>query len=80
MGLAKSEAELAERAAAFLKRELKTAGVTYEQLVDLLKEHGHPEETVASIKNKLKRGTFPATFLLATVAALGLEHVVIDEI
>lgn len=80
MGLAKTEAELAARAAAFLKAELKRAGVTYESLVELLKEHGHPEETVASIKNKLARGTFPATFFLAVVAALGMEHVSLDAI
>ena len=32
MGLAKDEAELAERAARFLKAELKRADVTYEEL------------------------------------------------
>ncbi|HCK83506.1 MAG TPA: hypothetical protein DHW63_03005 [Hyphomonadaceae bacterium] len=80
MGLAKTEAELAARAAAFLKAELKRVGVTYEELAERLKDHGHPEETVASIKNKLARGTFPATFFLATVAALGMEHVRLDAI
>jgi hypothetical protein len=80
MGLAKTEAELAARAAAFLKAELKRAGVTYEELVERLKDHGHAQETVASIKNKLARGTFPATFFLATVAALGLPHVAMDQI
>jgi hypothetical protein len=80
MGFAKTEAELAERAAAYLKGKLKHAGVTYEELAELLKDHGHPDETVASIKNKLKRGTFPATFFLATVAALGLPHVEMEAI
>jgi len=65
MGLAKSEQELAERASRFLKAELKRANVTYEELAKRLKEHGLPEETENSIKSKLKRGTFPATFLLA---------------
>src|SRR5689334_23015798 len=80
MGLAKTEAELAQRAASYLKAELKRPGVTYEELVERLKEHGHPNETVASIKNKLARGTFPATFLLATAAALGLDCVGLADI
>jgi hypothetical protein len=80
MGLAKNEAELAARTAAYLKAELKRAGVTYEELVVRLREHGHPDETVASIKNKLARGTFPATFLLATAAALGLDCVELESI
>ncbi|MDZ4775624.1 MAG: DUF6471 domain-containing protein [Alphaproteobacteria bacterium] len=80
MGFAQTEAEIAERAARFLKAELKRAGVTYEALVELLKEHGHPEETVASVKNKLARGTFPATFFLATVAALGISNVDMETI
>jgi hypothetical protein len=80
MGLAKSEAELAERASRFLKAELKRAGVTYEQLAERLKEHGLPGESENSIKAKLKRGTFAATFFLACLAALELGHVALDEI
>ena len=38
MGLAKSEAEIAERAARFLKAELKRADVTYEELARRIKE------------------------------------------
>jgi Domain of unknown function (DUF6471) len=34
----------------------------------------------ASITNKLKRGTFSATFMLACVAALELEGVLLEEI
>lgn len=80
MGFAKSEAEIAERAARFLKAELKRAGMTYEELAERLKKHGHPHETVDSIKAKLKRGTFPATFLLAVAAAVGLEAISLEEI
>jgi len=39
-----------------------------------------PNETVNSIKAKLKRGTFPATFLIATLAALGLEGFKLGDI
>jgi hypothetical protein len=37
-------------------------------------------ETEASIKNKLARGTFAATFLLGVLAALELEGVRLDDI
>jgi hypothetical protein len=80
MGLAKSEAELAERASRFLKAELKRANVTYEELAKRLKKHGLLDETQDSIKAKLKRGTFPATFLLACLAALELEGLTLEEI
>jgi Domain of unknown function (DUF6471) len=79
MGLAKDEEELATRTARFLKAELKRADVTYEELALRLKEHGL-NETRDSIAAKLKRGTFPATFLLACVAALGLQNIPIDDI
>jgi Domain of unknown function (DUF6471) len=80
MGLAKSEAELAERAARFLKAELRRANMTYEELAERLKKHGHPHETVDSIKAKLKRGTFPATFMLACAAAIGLEAINLGDV
>jgi hypothetical protein len=80
MGLAKSESELAERASRFLKAELKRAGVTYEELAERLKEHGLSGESENSIKAKLKRGTFAATFFLACLAAIGLAGVALDDI
>lgn len=80
MGLAKSEAELAERGARFLKAELKRADVTYAELAKRLKKHGLPDETEDSIKAKLKRGTFAATFFLAALAALELEGVKLEDL
>jgi hypothetical protein len=65
-GSTKSEAESAERAGIFLKNKLKEKEVTYVDLVKRLKRHGFTE-TDASITNKLKRGTFSATFFLACV-------------
>lgn len=79
MGSAKSEAEWAERASTFLKSKLKEKEVTYVDLVKRLKKHGFIE-TEASITNKLKRGTFSATFFLACLAAMELEGVALDEI
>jgi hypothetical protein len=41
-------------------------------------KHGF-KETEASITNKLKRGTFPATWFLAALAALEVDGVALDE-
>jgi hypothetical protein len=74
-----SEEEWAERAAAFHKHKLKEAGMTYAELAKRLKKHGF-KETEASITNKLARGSFPATFFLACLAALELDGVALEEI
>lgn len=79
MGFAKSEAEIAERAARFIKAELKRANVTYDDLAERLKEHGL-SETKNSIAAKLKRGTFPATFLIAVIAALELTAISLEDL
>lgn len=79
MSLAKSEAEIAERTARFLKAELKRADVTYEELAKRLKNHGL-NETRDSIAAKLKRGTFAATFLLACLAALEMDGIRLEDI
>jgi GTPase len=79
MGLAETEAELAERTSRFIKAELKRANVTYSELARRLKDHGL-QETEASIKAKLARGTFAATFLLGVVAALELTGVQLEDL
>jgi hypothetical protein len=72
MPTAKTQEDWEARAAAFVKRKLRECDVTYVELAKRLKKHGF-KETEASITNKLKRGTFAATFLLACLAALELE-------
>jgi len=79
MGFAKSEAEIAERVSRFVKAELKRADLTYDELAGRLKEHGLCE-TRNSITAKLRRGTFPATFLLAVMAAIGRDNVTLAEL
>jgi len=79
MGLAATEQELAEKAARFIKVELKRADVTYEELAKRLEAHGL-HETKASIANKLSRGTIGAAFLLATIAALELEGIRLEDL
>jgi len=79
-GFAKTEAEIGDRMSRFLKAELKRANVTYEGLAERLAKHGLKGETAASIKNKLARGTFAATFMLASLAALELEGVRLEDL
>jgi hypothetical protein len=79
MGFAKSEAEIADRAARFIKAELKRAKLTYDELAERLKEHGL-SETRNSITAKLKRGTFPATFFIAVLWAVGREQVNLEDV
>jgi hypothetical protein len=62
-----------------LKAELKRAEVSYAELAERLKEHGL-EETEASIANKLSRGTFAATFFLASLMAVGVEAVRLEDV
>ena len=80
MGIAKTEEELQERAAKFLKKELAEAEITYAELAKRLKKHGFPDETENSIKSKLKRGTFAATFLIACLAAMELEGIRLEDL
>jgi hypothetical protein len=79
MKIVKTEREWAERAARHLKAELKRADVTYDALAERLKEHGF-SETKASIANKLARATIPASFLLASLAALELDGIRLEDI
>jgi len=79
MPLAKTEQEWGERAARFLKGELKKADMTYEDLAAKLKKHGLTE-TKISIASKLSRGTFAATFFLAALAAMEISGINLEDI
>lgn len=80
MQVAKTKEEWAVRVRAFLKAELKKADVGYVELARRLKKHGFKDETEASITAKLKRGTFAATFLLASLAALEAGGVKLEDL
>jgi hypothetical protein len=54
--------------------------LTYEGLAERLAKHGLKGETAASIKNKLARGTFPATFLLGALAALEADGLRLEDV
>lgn len=68
-----------ERAKRFLKAELARADIGYRELAERLKKHGM-KETEASIANKISRGTFSATFFLASLVAIGAETVRLEEV
>jgi hypothetical protein len=68
-----------DRVRLHLKAEIKRADMTYEELAKRLEAHGF-KENAASLANKLSRGTFSATFLLATIAALELEGIRLEDI
>lgn len=68
-----------DRARRFLKAELARAEIGYRELAERLAKHGL-RETEASIANKISRGTFPATFLLASLKAIEREQVSLQDI
>jgi hypothetical protein len=79
MSIGSRERECADRARRYVKAELKRVEVSYAELARRLKEHGL-EETEASITAKLNRGTFAATFFLATMKAIGRETVNLADV
>lgn len=68
-----------DRARLFLKAEIKRADITYDELARRLEAHGI-KENGASIANKLARGTFAATFFLASLAALEIEGLRLEDL
>ena len=68
-----------DRIRLFLKAEIKRADITYEELAKRLEAHGF-KENAASIANKLARGTFTATFLIACIAALELTGISLEDL
>jgi len=68
-----------DRARRFLKAELARADGGYRELAERLKKHGL-KETEASIANKISRGKFQATFLLASLIAIEADMVRLEDI
>ena len=68
-----------DRARRFLKAELARAEIGYRELAERLAKHGL-KETEASIANKISRGTFSATFLLASLKAIDADVIRLETI
>jgi 3-mercaptopyruvate sulfurtransferase SseA len=79
MDFVSREHEWIDRAKRFLKAELKRADLTYEELAAKLREHGL-DETKHSVAAKIGRGTFPASFFLVVMKAIGRENVNLADV
>ena len=66
-------------ASRMIKTELKWREWTYADLSQALAEFG-VDESEASIRNKLSRGTFPATFLLQCLGAMKMAYIALTPI
>lgn len=66
-------------ASLMIKTELKWRNWTYADLARALAEIG-VEESEASIRNKLSRGTFPATFLIQCLGAMKMAYISLTPI
>lgn len=75
-----TDKEWADRTARYVKAQLKRHDMTYDDLAEKLKPYGFAGETRASIANKLARGTFPAPFLLAAMAAMEEPSIKIEDV
>lgn len=67
------------RAKRYLKVELKRREITYTELADRLTAGGI-KESAATIGNKIARGSFSASFLLAALHAIGVEKIELDDL
>ena len=71
------QSEWEQMAANLLKAELKRKGVTYAQLVEKLGSIGINEKEV-NVANKLSRGKFSASFMLACLKAVESQQLRLD--
>lgn len=67
-------ANWSDAAARLLKSEVAREGITLAVLAERLHQIG-VEETESSVKNKIWRGTFSASFLMQCLHVLGRERV-----
>jgi hypothetical protein len=70
---ARAEREWEQRAREYLKAEIKRANLNYLMLAQRLVEEGF-DETPASIAIKLASGNLTAHFFLASLSAIGHDH------
>ena len=65
------------KAKGLLRAEMARRSLTYQQLVDKLKEIGIGEDE-HNLRNKVARGKFTAAFLLQCLAAMGARELRLD--
>lgn len=76
--MAGTNSEWADKAARYLKAELKRADVSYAELARRLTEIGIAE-TDTSVAAKINRGAFPAWFLFAVMRAIGVHTLRVED-
>ena len=74
-----TDGEWQDKVKGLLKGELKKKGVSYRDLAEKLTAMGIPE-TEPNIANKISRGTFPATFLLASLKAIEADNLRLEDV
>ena len=72
----KSEEDWKNEAKRIFRAEMMRRGVTYERLVDLLRDIG-VEESIPNLKNKVSRGKFDFTFVLKCMTAMQVRKIAI---
>ena len=75
--MAATSEEWADKATRYLKGEMARAGVRNAELAKRLTDMGLPE-TEASVQVRIRRGTFPAWFMIAALSALGCSALRLD--
>lgn len=73
------EREWGEKAARFIKAELKRADVSYKELAERLTAHGL-QETETSIAGKLSRASFSVAWFLAVLTVLGITALALADL
>ncbi len=71
------DADFEAKAKGLLRAEMARRNLTYQQLVDKLKEIGIKEDE-HNLRNKVARGKFTAAFLLQCLEAMGARDVRLD--
>lgn len=66
------EEEWREAVRSLLRAELKRQNLTYEDVAQRLRSIG-VNETAVSVRNKISRGTFPATFFVQFLKVLDVQ-------
>jgi hypothetical protein len=75
--MAMPDADYEAKAKGLLRAEMARRGLTYQQLVEKLKENGVKEDE-HNLRNKVARGKFTAAFMLQCLAAIGAREIRLD--
>ena len=75
-----NEIDWYKNAASILKSELTRRNISYKELASLLNVKTNTNETEASIRSKLSRGTFKFSFFLQCAYVIKLDNFRLDNL